>query len=234
MPDKSVTTLLIVLILNLSILGNTDSTELISPFAGLDLNEDFKIGFEDLNGNEFNLGGDLGSEEPAPVLENVAQIGKLITVEAVALLKGPGKTQGIIRLKQISSGPTHVYGFVSGLTPFGKHGIHVHEYGVNGDCESAGEHYNPTQQAHGSPNDLVSHVGDLGNLHANGKGVARIDETSVKLSLIGKWSVIRRSLVVHFYQDDLGQGYNHESRKSGNSGGRLACGTIKFVGMQKD
>lgn len=156
-----------------------------------------------------------------------------VLVRAVAVIRGV-HTVGIVRFSQIGSGPTHISGIIKGLYPLGRHGVHVHEFrATGGDCDSAGEHYNPTGQTHGAPDSPMSHVGDLGNIQANAKGLATFETTSLRISLTGKFSVIERSLVVHHNTDDLGAGWNEESRKSGNSGGRLACGTIKFVNMIK-
>lgn len=44
--------------------------------------------------------------------------------------------------------------------------------------------------------------------------------------MIGPESVLGRMVVVHAGTDDLGQGGNEESLKTGNAGGRSACGVI--------
>ncbi|CAG2182456.1 unnamed protein product, partial [Oppiella nova] len=150
-------------------------------------------------------------------------------VKAVVVLRSNGLTHGVIHLVQVGGGPTHISGHIIGLTPLYSHGFHFHEKPVTVDCESAGEHYNPTHQTHGGPNDPSAHIGDLGNIEADLKGISRVHIIDHKVSLIGKYSVIGRSLVVHKYTDDLGAGLNRESRTSGNSGGRLACGTVRFV-----
>lgn len=153
--------------------------------------------------------------------------------KAVCLLRGNGITKGIIHLVQLAGGPTQISGTIIGLTPLHSHGFHFHERPVAGDCESAGEHFNPTRQNHGGPNDPTAHVGDLGNVEADLKGISRVAKIDQKVTLIGKFSVIGRSLVVHTNTDDLGTGLNRESRKTGNSGGRLACCTVRFVKLIK-
>merc|ERR1711928_95868 len=60
--------------------------------------------------------------------------------------------------------------------PQGQHGFHVHQYGdifTNG-CTSTGGHFNPDKVDHGAPSDSVRHVGDLGNILANGNAGARL------------------------------------------------------------
>ena len=89
-----------------------------------------------------------------------------------------------------------------------------------------GPHFNPHNATHGGPTSSVRHVGDLGNIHTDSSGAAKgtIEDKHVKL--IGPESVIGRMVVVHAGEDDLGQGGNEESLKTGNAGGRAACGVI--------
>ena len=46
------------------------------------------------------------------------------------------------------------------------------------------------------------------------------------LSLSGPFSVLGRAVVIHERADDLGRGETNESKRSGNSGARIACGVI--------
>lgn len=114
-------------------------------------------------------------------------------------------------------------------------GVHIHTFGLSGQafdpsemCNSAGPHWNPIGTRHGSVVDMNSHLGDLGNVQTvNGRIITTI--SSSKLQLFGPNSIIGRSLVLHERGDDMGMGNHPESAKSGNSGSRIACGTIGIV-----
>ena len=110
---------------------------------------------------------------------------------------------------------------MEGLSP-GDHGFHVHEYG---DCSapdgtSAGGHFNPDGQPHGAPTDTERHVGDLGNISADGMGMAHLEWTDTFLSFSGPHSIVGRGVIVHAGADDL------TSQPTGNAGARVACGVI--------
>jgi superoxide dismutase, Cu-Zn family len=112
---------------------------------------------------------------------------------------------------------------MTGFEPNSTHGLHVHE---SGDCtardgSSAGGHFNPTSSEHGAPNDSSRHSGDLGNITADSKGMiySSFEIGDVAFGT-GPDSIIGRGLVVHAEKDDL------KSQPAGNSGARLACGTI--------
>jgi Cu/Zn superoxide dismutase len=77
------------------------------------------------------------------------------------------------------------------------HGFHVHEYGnLTRDCQSVGAHYNPLNLLHGGPNDVIRHVGDLGNVRCDENGETDIELAFSQTSLSGEHSIINRSLVV--------------------------------------
>jgi len=69
-------------------------------------------------------------------------------------------------------------------------------------------------------------LGDLGNITADESGVAKINIVSNRIVLMGDRSIVGRGVVVHADKDDLGQGGDEESLKTGNAGDRLACGVI--------
>ena len=146
------------------------------------------------------------------------------TVIAQCDLEHSDTVKGTILFMQAPGSATLVKGTVTGLTP-GEHGFHIHEFGdMSKGCESMGGHYNPDGVDHG---DLEQgHVGDLGNITADESGVAKINIVSNRIELMGDRSIVGRGIVVHADQDDLGQGGDEESLKTGNAGDRLACGVI--------
>ncbi len=85
---------------------------------------------------------------------------------------------------------------------------------------------NPHNKEHGAPSDSDRHVGDLGNFETDGQGNAKGSVSDKMIKLIGPESVLGRTIVVHAGTDDLGQGGHAESKKTGNAGGRPACGVI--------
>jgi len=144
------------------------------------------------------------------------------------------ETIGTITFTQESDGSDiSINGNLTGLTQ-GSHGLHVHNFGTTQPtCNNAGLHYNPNNVTHGSATSSVRHIGDLGNIQADSSGQSAVS-LSVKeenLPLTGPQSIIGRTMVVHVGTDDLGQGGNDESKKTGNAGARFACGVI---GMASD
>lgn len=49
------------------------------------------------------------------------------------------------------------------------------------------------------------------------------------ITLFGAHSIIGRSVVVHSGEDDLGKGKHADSLKTGNAGGRAACGVMWVI-----
>ncbi len=127
--------------------------------------------------------------------------------------------KGHVKFYQTSEG-TMIDVLVHGLSD-GDHGFHIHEYGdLSQGCDSACDHYNPTGETHG---DLSrGHVGDLGNIRSK-NGYCRSVFIAPRLKLA---DIVGRSIVIHADPDDLGQGGNEESLKTGNAGKRLFCAVI--------
>jgi len=138
---------------------------------------------------------------------------------------------GYVHFYQASErAPTRVHYHIEGFKPNAVHASHIHEFGDTTDgCMSAGAHYNPFHQQHGSV-DLDGkkrHVGDLvNNVQANKDGVVELKFNDALVSLFGPYSVLGRTVVIHEDVDDLGRGGNAESKKTGNAGGRMACSII--------
>ena len=128
------------------------------------------------------------------------------------------KVRGRIFFTQGEDGATKIHGVVNNLTP-GMHGFHIHEFGDLTDRtgKSAGGHFNPEGHDHAGPDADKRHVGDLGNIEADDKGVARVEMTVKGLKV---HFILGRSIVVHAGKDDL------KSQPSGNAGPRVAVGVI--------
>ena len=134
--------------------------------------------------------------------------------EATARLLPTGEENvyGIVYFEEVPGG-VRVRANLHGLS--GVHGFHIHE---NGDCydggKKAGGHFNPYNVEHGSPESMEKHVGDLGNVDANG-----YDALDDVIQLVGPRSIIGKSVIIHKNSDDFGQ-------PLGNAGARIACGII--------
>jgi len=111
---------------------------------------------------------------------------------------------------------------VSGATP-GQHGLHIHE---KGDCsdpaaKSAGDHFNPGQMEHGSPDKPTHHAGDFGNLTVGDDGKGKLELETDQISVgNGTNAILNRAIVLHEKPDDT------VTQPTGNSGARIGCGVI--------
>lgn len=110
------------------------------------------------------------------------------------------------------------------------HGFHIHEAGdLTDNCMGACGHFNPYNKNHGGPESSDRHVGDLGNIKFDNKGVCNMILEDKLVKLRGtKANVIGRSIVIHSKEDDLGLGGNEDSLKTGNAGKRLTCAVIGY------
>ena len=110
--------------------------------------------------------------------------------------------------------------------PPGRHGIHFHQTAKceGPSFETAGAHFNPENKEHGTKNPKGPHAGDMNNFNvsANGTANATLIDKMVNMgdgpnSLFANGGT---SLIVHEKADDM------KTDPSGDSGGRIACGTI--------
>ena len=136
----------------------------------------------------------------------------------VALRDPAGAEIGWAKLTEDAAGRMHVNVKVDGLAP-GLHGIHFHAIGAcTPDFAAAGGHHNPLVVPHGS------HAGDLPNLVVNATGRGRLNATTDHATLsggaVGLFDGDRSALIIHAAPDDF------VTQPTGNSGGRIACGTV--------
>lgn len=172
--------------------------------------------------------GAWGSSAQRPDAHGAMAQGKV--AGAVCVLtptsKSGGNARGTIYFTPQGDG-MRVHGTIEGIAP-GDHGFHVHEFGdlTKDDATAAGGHFNPTGAPHAGPNASRRHVGDLGNIKANGRGVAVVDLVDDQIRLSGPHSILGRGLVVHAKADDL------RTPPSGNAGDRVAVGVIGVMGTE--
>ena len=133
--------------------------------------------------------------------------------------------RGTVIFTQAHEG-VRVAGELQGLTP-GSHAFHIHQYGdlTDPSGKSAGDHFNPENTLHGSPDSHEHHAGDIGNVFAGANGTAIIDTVLPFLNLNGDSSILGRAVVVHAGADDF------ESHASGGAGSRVAFGVIGYSNM---
>lgn len=145
------------------------------------------------------------------------------------------EVRGTVIFNQDSyTSPTKIKGTFEGLKKNGKHGFHIHEFGDNTDgCISAGPHFNPFNKTHGGLDDEERHIGDLGNILSDENGKSTFYNENKLIHLSGKYSIIGRTCVLHADEDDLGRGNFPDSKTTGHSGSRIACGIIGIADSKK-
>lgn len=136
------------------------------------------------------------------------------------LVSSAGETVGRATVAETQGG-LRVTADIHGLTP-GMHGIHLHAVGrCDGpDFVSAGGHWNPTGKHHGLDNPAGPHMGDLPNLVIGADGRGTITGLIPGATLAGLLDADGAAMVIHAEPDD------GMTDPSGNSGARIACGTL--------
>ncbi len=104
----------------------------------------------------------------------------------------------------------------------GERGAHIH---MTGTCEgpsfeSAGSHWNPTDDQHGLENPEGQHAGDMPNLTIAEDGTGTLEYTLEGGTFDGLLDADGSAMVIHAGRDD------QRTDPSGDSGSRIACGTF--------
>lgn len=135
--------------------------------------------------------------------------------------------QGQVMFQQKGS-DIHVKAEFTKLPP-GEHGFHIHKSGdLSGDgCKKACDHYHKGSSSdHGGPpgHKGPRHTGDLGNIALGDHGEPFQKDYILKNLPIE--DLYGRSVIVHADPDDYGKGSHEDSKTTGHSGARIACGVI--------
>ncbi len=162
--------------------------------------------------------GDKGAGQQHP-----ADSGTAATRLSATIRNGQGRALGILTLTQAGEG-IRVSGRLTGLTP-GEHAIHLHTFGR---CdapkfESAGGHWNPTNQKHGTKTPGGPHLGDLPNISVGRDSSVAVDVTTPGGTFRNQnplMDIDGAAVIVHASPDD------YRSQPSGRAGDRIACGVV--------
>jgi len=150
-------------------------------------------------------------------------------MSAIACFTGPGINGYVLFEQERTRLPVRVTFCLDGFKKADAlHAIHIHEYGdLRDGCSSLGGHWNPFKRNHGNQMTKNRHAGDLiNNLKTNSQKQFHYTYNDRSISILGKYSILGRSVVIHDGVDDLGLGDNDESLVTGNAGGRMACAVI--------
>src|SRR5688572_24926230 len=162
-----------------------------------------------------------GSPESTEETEAADAVATTEPKEAMALLQtAEGEAAGAATATELG-GTVAISLTVENLPP-GEHGVHVH---MTGSCEapafeSAGSHWNPTNQQHGLEDPPGQHAGDMPNLTVAADGTGALDYQLVGGTFDGLLDADGSAFVVHAMPDD------QMTEPSGNSGERIACGVF--------
>lgn len=171
------------------------------------------------------------AQESTPETEAEASPVTYLTVNPKAIKTVDGTFAGTISLWEDEEGVHMVVRGAGGeIIPVGEHGIHIHETGVcDADADpafdTAGGHFNPTDEEHGDVDADPSHGGDLGNFTVAEDGSWEHWASVSKITLNpGEENSLNdadgSAIVIHADADDL------STDPSGESGDRIACGVI--------
>lgn len=170
-----------------------------------------------------------------------AVMGRPVTPVGAVIKDAAGRHAGTLRVDGAGHGRARITVSVSGL-PAGYHGLHIHAKGVcdprskdpatGGPFFSAGGHFDLGSHAH------PDHSGDLPPLlvGADGTGTASAvtDRFRVRQLLDGDGSAVivharpdnQANIPDRYRRADGTAGPDADTRKTGDAGGRIACGVV--------
>ncbi|GAA0869686.1 superoxide dismutase family protein [Brevundimonas basaltis] len=160
------------------------------------------------------------AEAPSPAPAPVTAVDQ--ATRAVAILRTADGSAAGSATATDTGGQVVIALSVQGLPP-GQHGVHVH---TTGRCDapgfdSAGGHWNPTNQKHGIEDPEGQHAGDMPNLTVAQDGRGTLEYRLEGASFDGLFDADGSAFVVHAGADD------QRTDPSGDSGARIACGVFE-------
>jgi len=148
----------------------------------------------------------------------------------VDMVNANGREIGTVRMSETRFGTIDVEARLRGLAP-GFHGFHIHAVGAceRPDFKSAKGHIGEAEgQDHGG------HTGDLSSLLVKRNGTATLRVTTDRFDLDDLGDADGSAVMVHAGRDNFANlpprysanGPDEETRATGDSGSRVACGAI--------